>query len=49
MTSRAPDVFDHPDYLRATAAPLRSAVIARRTGYERVVYRLLRRFDPRPR
>jgi hypothetical protein len=39
------DVFDHPGYRRATSTPNRAAVIARRIGHERVLYRLLRRFD----
>jgi hypothetical protein len=39
------DVFDHPDYARATSTSRRAAVVAQRAGYERVLYRLLRRFD----
>lgn len=43
------DVFRHPGYIRATSAPRRTAVVARRVSHERVLYRLLRRFDsPRP-
>lgn len=39
-------VFDHPQYTRATATPRRAAAVARRAGYERVLYQLIRRFDP---
>ena len=39
-------VFDHPQYRRATATPRRAAAAARRVGYERVLYQLIRRFDP---
>lgn len=43
-----PDVFSHPAYARATSTPRRAAAIASRTAHERVLYRLLRRFDPPP-
>jgi hypothetical protein len=39
------DVFDHPDYPLASSTPWRAAMAASRIGYERVLYRLLRRFD----
>lgn len=40
------DVFNHPQYTRATSTPRRAAAVAHRTGYERVLYQLIRRFDP---
>jgi hypothetical protein len=38
------DVFDHPGYARATSTARRAAVLVHREAYERVLYRLLRRF-----
>jgi hypothetical protein len=42
------DVFDHPGYAHATSTARRAAVVAGRVSYERVLYRLIRRFDPAP-
>lgn len=38
-------VFTHPGYRQATSTPRRTAATASRIGYERVLYRLLRKFD----
>lgn len=38
-------VFDHPGYTCARSTTRRAAAVAHRVGYERVLYRLLRRFD----
>lgn len=37
--------FDQPEYLNATSTPLRELVTSHRVGFERILYKLLRRFD----
>lgn len=37
--------FDQPEYLNATSTSLRELVTSHRVGFERILYKLLRRFD----